>query len=256
MKDVIALLKQKLASGAVNGVMVLTNAPASVEMLGYAGFDYAIIDTEHGANDIAEVESMIRAAEVSGLTAMVRVTKNDPVYILRAMDVGARGVLVPQVNSAEEAERAVRAVKYCPRGDRGLAGIVRAARYGFQPLDKYIADSNDNTLVIVQAEDIRAADALEEILAVDGVDGVLVGPADLSHSMAMPGRFDDPEFTRIVHSIVDRTVKSGKIAGMFCFDAAQAKYWRGLGVRLLCVGTDTMMFAGAARTMARDLKGN
>ncbi len=252
----MVLLKEKLARGAVNGTMVLTHAPASVEMLGYAGFDYAIIDTEHGANDIAEVETMIRAAEVSGLTALVRVTKNDPAHILRAMDVGARGVLVPQVNSAAEADRAVRAVKYYPRGDRGLAGIVRAARYGFQPLDRYMADANDNTLVIVQAEDIRAVGALDEILAVDGVDGVLVGPADLSHSMAMPGRFDDPEFTRAVHSIVDRTVRSGKIAGMFCFDAAQARYWRELGVRMLCVGSDTMLFAGAARALARDLKGN
>lgn len=250
------MLKEKASRGAVNGMMVLTDSPAAVEMLGYAGFDYVIIDTEHGANDIAEVEAMVRAAEVSGTTALVRVTKNDPAYILRAMDVGARGILVPQVNSAEDADRAVRAVKYFPRGDRGLAGIVRAARYGFQPLDKYIAESNETSLVIVQAEDIKAVGALDEILAVDGVDGVFVGPADLSHSMAMPGRFDDPEFTRIVHAIVARTVKSGKIAGMFCFDAEQARYWRGLGVRLLCVGTDTTLFAGAARAMARELKGN
>ncbi|MDT8903562.1 HpcH/HpaI aldolase family protein [Anaeroselena agilis] len=250
----VFLLKEKIARGAVNGTMVLTYAPASVEILGYAGLDYVIVDTEHGANDIAEVESMIRAAEVSGLTPVVRVTKNEPAYILRAMDVGARGVLVPQVNSAAEADRAVRAVKYYPRGDRGLAGIVRAARYGFQPLDRYIADTNENTLVIVQAEDIRAVDALDEILAVDGVDGVFVGPADLSHSMAMPGRFDDPEFTRTVHAIVERTVRSGKFAGMFCFDAAQARYWRGQGVRMLCVGSDTMLFAGAARALARELK--
>ncbi len=252
----ILLLKEKANRGAVNGMMVLTDSPASVEMLGYAGFDYVIIDTEHGANDIAEVEAMVRAAEVSGTTPLVRVTRNDPAYILRAMDVGARGILVPQVNSAAEADRAVRAVKYCPRGDRGLAGIVRAARYGFQPLDKYIAESNAHSLVIVQVEDIKAVGALDEILAVDGVDGVFVGPADLSHSMAMPGKFDDPEFIRIMHAIVARTVKSGKIAGMFCFDAEQARYWRGLGVRMLCVGTDTMLFAGAARTMARELKGN
>ncbi len=250
------MLKQKTARGPVNGVFVFTNAPASVEILGYAGFDYVVIDTEHGPNDIAAVENMIRAAETSDITPIIRVTKNDPTYILRVMDIGARGVLVPQVNSADEARSAVRSVRYHPRGDRGLAGIVRAARYGFTPLQDYIADTNDNSLVIVQAEDIKVVAALDEILAVDGVDGVLVGPADLSHSMGIPGRFDDPEFNRVVHDIVARTVKAGKLAGMFCFDAAQAKYWRDKGVRLVLVGSDTMLFAAAAGALARDLKSN
>ncbi len=250
------MLKQKAARGTVNGVMVLTNSPASVEILGYAGFDYVIIDTEHGPNNIAAVENMIRAAETSGIAPIIRVTKNDPACILRVMDVGARGVLVPQVNSAAEALAAVRAVRYHPHGDRGLAGIVRAARYGFTPLGDYIADTNDNSLVIVQAEDIKAVAALDEILAVEGVDGVLVGPADLSQSMGITGRFDDPEFGRVVHDIVAQTLKAGKLAGLFCFDAAQAKYWRNLGVRLLLVGTDTIMFAAAARTLAAELKSN
>lgn len=250
------MLKQKAARGPVNGVMVLTNSPASVEILGYAGFDYVIIDTEHGPNDIAAVENMIRAAEISGIAPIIRVAKNDPACILRVMDVGARGVLVPQVNSAAEALAAVRAVRYHPRGDRGLAGIVRAARYGFTPLGDYIADTNDNSLVIVQAEDIKAVAALDDILAVEGVDGVLVGPADLSQSMGIPGRFDDPELSRVIHDIVARTVNAGKLAGMFCFDAAQAGYWRDKGVHLLLVGTDTLMLAAAARTLARDLKGS
>jgi 2-keto-3-deoxy-L-rhamnonate aldolase RhmA len=199
---------------------------------------------------------MIRAAEISGIAPIIRVAKNDPACILRVMDVGARGVLVPQVNSAAEALAAVRAVRYHPRGDRGLAGIVRAARYGFTPLGDYIADTNDNSLVIVQAEDIKAVAALDDILAVEGVDGVLVGPADLSQSMGIPGRFDDPELSRVIHDIVARTVNAGKLAGMFCFDAAQAGYWRDKGVHLLLVGTDTLMLAAAARTLARDLKGS
>lgn len=250
------LLKQKAARGAVNGVFIFTDSPANVEILGYAGFDYVIIDTEHAPNDTAAVETMIRAAEISGIAPLVRVTKNDPTYILRVMDVGARGILVPQVNSAAEARQAVQAVKYHPQGNRGVAGIVRAARYGFTPLADYIAATNDNSLVIVQAEDIKAVAALDEILAVDGVDGVLVGPADLSQSMGIPGRFDDPEFSRVVHDIVARTIKAGKLAGVFCFDAAQAKYWRSRGVRLLLIGSDTIMFAAAARALAGELKDN
>jgi 4-hydroxy-2-oxoheptanedioate aldolase len=171
------------------------------------------------------------------------------------MDLGARGVLVPQVNSAAEARQAVRAVKYHPCGYRGVAGIVRAARYGFTPMDEYIADTNENSLVIA-SRDIKAVAALDEILAVEGVDGVLVGPADLSQSMGITGRFDDPEFSSVVHDIIARTVKAGKIAGIFCFDAAQAKYWRGRGARLLLIGADTLMFAAAAKALADELKSN
>ncbi len=253
-KGVFTLLKQKAATGAVNGVFIFSNSPVNVEILGHAGLDYVIIDTEHAPLDTAAVENMIRAAEVSGITPLVRVGKNDPTYILRAMDVGARGVLVPQVNSAAEARQAVQAVKYHPYGFRGMAGIVRAARYGFTPMGEYITATNENSLVIVQAEDIAAVDALDEILAVDGVDGVLVGPADLSQSMGIPGRFDDPGFSRVVHGIISRTVKAGKLAGIFCFDAAQAKYWRNQGARLLLIGADTIMFAAAARALAAELK--
>lgn len=251
-----ALLKQKAAQGAVNGVFVLTNSPANIEILGYAGLDFVLIDTEHSPNDPAAVENLVRAAEIGGITPIVRVTKNDPAYILRVMDLGARGVLVPQVNSAAEARQAVQAVKYHPCGYRGVAGIVRAARYGFTPMGEYIADTNENSLVIVQAEDIKAVAALDEILAVEGVDGVLVGPADLSQSMGITGRFDDPEFSSVVHDIIARTVKAGKIAGIFCFDAAQAKYWRGRGARLLLIGADTLMFAAAAKALADELKSN
>lgn len=250
----VLLLREKLARGPVNGVIIVTNAPACVEILGYAGLDYVIIDTEHGANDIAEVEHMVRAAEIGGLTPLVRVTKNDPKIILRAMDVGAQGVLVPQVNSAAEAREAVLAVKYAPEGERGLAGIVRAARYGFKPLKEYIAEANARTTVFVQVEDARSVADLDEILAVEGLDGVLVGPGDLSQSMGMTGQFDHPDFVRTVHDVMARTIKAGKVAGMFCFNAEQARYWRSQGVRLLLIGTDTTLFSQAARALAKDLK--
>lgn len=252
----VTLLKKKLAGGPVSGVFVVTNAPASVEILGYAGLDYVVIDTEHGANDIAVVEHMVRAAEIGGLASLVRVTANDPKMILRALDVGASGILVPQVNSAAEAAQAVRAAKYGPQGERGLAGIVRAARYGFEPVKKYIADANDRTLVVVQIEDIKAVEALDEIVAVDGIDGLLIGPADLSQSMGLTGQFDNPDFVRVVHDAVARVIRAGKHAGIFCFNADQAKYWRSQGARLLVIATDTMLFAQAARDLARELKEN
>lgn len=243
-----------MAEGAVKGLFVLDNSPANVEALGYAGFDFVVIDTEHGPNDIAAVEHMVRAAEIGGVTPIVRVTKNDPANILRALDVGAGGIVVPQVNSGEAARQAVRAAKYGPEGERGLAGIVRAARYGFRPLGEYLAEANERTVVIVQVEDIKAVAALGEILAVEGIDGILVGPADLSQSMGLTGQFENPEFTKVVHDVIARTIAAGKIAGIFCFSAEDAKYWAGKGARFLSIGSDGMLFVKAAAALAKELR--
>lgn len=253
-KEVILLLKQKMAQGAVKGLFVLDNSPASVETIGYAGFDFVVIDTEHGPNDIAAVEHMVRAAEIGGLASIVRVTKNDPANILRALDVGAEGILVPQVNSGQAAREAVQAAKYGPEGQRGLAGIVRAARYGFRPLGEYLAESNKRTVVLVQVEDVKAVAALDEILAVDGIDGIFVGPADLSQSMGITGQFDKPEFNKVIDDVIARTVAAGKVAGIFCFSAEQAKYWAGKGARFLSIGSDGMLFARAAAALAKEMQ--
>ena len=249
------MLKQKMAEGVVKGLFVLDNSPASVEALGYAGFDFVVIDTEHGPNDIAAVEHMVRAAEIGGLASIVRVTKNDPANILRALDVGAGGVLVPQVNSGEAARQAVRAAKYGPEGDRGLAGIVRAARYGFRPLSEYLAEANARTVVFVQVEDIKAVAALDEILAIDGLDGIFVGPADLSQSMGITGQFNNPEFNKVIEDVIARTVAAGKIAGIFALSAEDAKHWAAKGARFIAIGSNGMLFVGAAVALAKELQG-
>jgi 4-hydroxy-2-oxoheptanedioate aldolase len=248
------LLQQKLAAGTiVKGSFIMTGTPAFVEMLGLAGFDFVVIDTEHSPNDPAMVEHLVRAAEVGGLAPIVRVTENEPSLILRALDVAAAGILVPQVNSAAAAAAAVRAAKYPPQGERGVAGIVRAARYGFMPVAEYVAAANANTMVIAQIEDLAAVRDLEAILAVPGLDGIFIGPTDLSLSMGMIGQFDHPQFRQVVQTVIDQGLKAQKWVGIFCLNAADARYWQDQGVQLLAIGTDTSLYARAVRALAAEL---
>ncbi|MGI6091652.1 MAG: HpcH/HpaI aldolase family protein [Negativicutes bacterium] len=249
------LLKEMLLTkAAAVGTFLFSSETANIEMLGYGGFDFIIIDTEHSLNGIHNLAGLIRAAEVTGIVPIVRVMENKPALITKVLDSGAGGVLIPRVNTPEQAALAVKAAKYGPQGERGLAGIVRAAHYGFTPLKEYTAAQNSNSLVIVQIEDIAALDKVDEILAVEGVDGIFVGPADLSQSMGISGEFDNPEFKKVVKDVIRRGSQSGKITGIFSPTVKDAKLWQREGANFLAVGSDTMLFAQAVRTTIAAMK--
>lgn len=249
-----AVKDKLLAKAAAIGTFLFSSETANVEMLGYGGFDFIIIDTEHSLNGIHNLAGLLRSAEVSGIMPIVRVMENKPALITKVLDGGAGGVLIPRVNTAAQAALAVKAAKYGPRGERGLAGIVRAARYGFTPLKEYTTAQNQNSLVIVQIEDIAALDNVDEILAVDGVDGIFVGPADLSQSMGIPGEFGNPEFKKIVKDIIGRGSRAGKITGIFCPTTDDAKVWQKEGANFLAIGSDTMLFAQTVRLTIAAMK--
>jgi 4-hydroxy-2-oxoheptanedioate aldolase len=245
-----------IAEGSsVYGMFAMLGEPALVEMMGYAGLDFVVIDTEHSGNTMEQAGALVRAAEISGITPIMRVTENSPGMILRALDAGAGGVLVPQVNSAREATAAVRAARYAPQGERGLAGVVRAARYGFIPLPTYLAGTNRENLVITQVEHIDAVKNLEEILAVEGLDGIFVGPTDLSQSMGITGKFADPELRRVIHGVIEKTRRTDKWAGIFCLDADDAAYWKAAGAQFLTIATESMIFASGMRRLAKQIHG-
>lgn len=245
---------EKLNAGLPTvGTFVVTGDPAITEIFGWAGFDFVIIDTEHSPNDSAAVSNHIRAAQVSGLTPIVRVTKNDPSLILRALDCGAGGILVPQVNTASEAKAVVAAARYSPQGERGIAGVVRAAKFGFTPFAEYIETANRQVQVIVQIEHIEAVNNLEEILAVEGIDGIFIGPTDLSQSMGITGQFDNPELVGIIERVMDQAKDSNKWTGIFCLNAVSARSWADKGAVFLTIATDTMLLAQAARQIMREV---
>lgn len=195
-----APLKQILQSGGVTiGSWITLAHPAIAEIMAKAGFDWLAVDLEHSVITIREAEELIRVVELCGVTPLVRLSANDPVQIKRVMDAGAHGVIVPMVNSREEAERAIAAVKYPPSGRRGV-GLARAQGYGTR-FEAYRGWLERESLVIVLVEHIDAVKNLADILSVHGVDGFMVGPYDLSGSLGVPGQFEHPSMIAALHEV-------------------------------------------------------
>ena len=243
--------KATLAAGGWSpGVIVPVAAPALVEVCALAGFDHVLIDAEHGNLDVAGCEELVRAAEARGITPLVRVPTNAPEQILGYLDTGAQGVLVPQVTTREDAERAVRAARYHPLGRRGLAG-TRAADYGLgDSLGDYARRANEELLVLALIEDARAIDHLPAILAVEGLDVISVGPADLSQSLGHPGERDHPAVREAIAEIIRQGVAAGKVVGMNAPTGADVARERARGVRLTSVGVFGLLAQGAASYLA------
>jgi len=205
------VLKQKIQNSELTiGSWISLAHPAIAEVMANAGFDWLVIDLEHSVITIREAEELIRIIELSGVAPLVRLTSNNPDQIKRVMDAGSHGIIVPMVNSADDAESAISAVRYPPDGNRGV-GLARAQGYGVK-FNNYFKSNQNDAVVIVQVEHIEAVNNLEEILSVDGVDGYLVGPYDLSCSLGIPGEFDHPEFIETVgkiNSVANRLNISG-----------------------------------------------
>ena len=189
------------------------------------------MDGEHGTIEPRDCENLTRAAELHGVTPIVRVTTNLPPIILRYMDTGVQGAHVPWVNSAEEAEAAVRSIKYQPRGIRGLGG-VRAADYGQTiPMSEYVQQANDETLVVIHVETKEAMERLPETLQIDGVDVIFIGPTDLSQSLGVPGKPQHPLVVEAMEQIADIVLKSKVALGLMTGSAESARQWQARGAR-------------------------
>lgn len=220
-------------------------SPQIVEIVGKLGFDWVLIDCEHGSNSPESVELMAMAAELSGVTPIARPWTNSPEAILRVMDRGAMGVQVPHVNTAADARRAVEAVKYHPLGNRGLAVGTRPANFGFrESAADYVKIANQETLVCVQLEEKEALQNIDEILQVEGVDVFFVGPSDLSQSMGYPGRSDAPEVKDAMDKAFTSIVAAGKTPGSAGNARATLNYLD-KGVRYLYTHLTTLLLRGS-----------
>lgn len=203
------------------GSWVTIGHPAIVEVMAQAGFDWLAVDLEHSAIDLSTAQVLIATIQAHGMVPLVRVGENHPKLIQRVMDAGAYGVIVPMVNTKELAEQAVQAVRYPPRGGRGV-GLARAQGYGFG-FEDYAATVNDESVVIAQIEHIAAVRNLEEIIGVDGIDGVLIGPYDLSGSLGRPGQFEDPAVLQAV-SRVESVCQARKVPLGFHVISPEARF--------------------------------
>lgn len=213
--------------------------PALVEIIGRAGFDFVIIDCEHGPLDMLVAEDMIRAARLSGLSPVIRVSENNPALISRALDIGAEAVEVPQINTRADAEQVVNAAKFYPLGERGVCKYVRAAGYSSIDKDTYFECANKDTKVIIHIEGEAGLSNFQEILQVPDIDVIFLGPYDLSQSLGIPGQVDHPAVVSRMKEMVDLAQGVGKVVGTFVDDVATAKNWMDLGVLYISYSVDT-----------------
>ena len=222
------------------------------EVVCYSGFDWLLLDTEHSPNELPAVMAQLQSVQRGTATPIVRPAWNDTVLIKRILDVGAQSILVPFVQNAEEAKRAVAATRYPPDGVRGITTSGRAARYG--RVKDYVKKANSEICVLVQVETREAMDQLEAIAGVDGIDGVFVGPADLSASLGQIGNPQHPEVQKAIEDVAKRLKKIGKPAGILTPVEEEARRYIEWGYTFVAVGSDLGLVAKGADALAATFK--
>lgn len=233
------------------GTMVTLASPVAAEILASIGFDWLFVDGEHGPLDTADLLGILQAADQK-TACVVRVPAGDEVAIKKCLDLGASGVIVPQVNTAKQTEDIVRFSRYAPLGARGV-GLARAHGYGLR-FQEYVESANEQVAVIVQAEHALAAENIESIVKVPGIDAVLLGPYDLSASLGHTGKLDHPSVVAAIDHIT-KTCQAAKIPlGYFGVNAAAVKPFMDRGYTLIVAGVDTLMLAGGAKRLLADLQ--
>jgi 4-hydroxy-2-oxoheptanedioate aldolase len=227
------------------GVALPFAAPQLVELVGYAGFHWVLIDCEHGPMNLETVETMIRAAERAGITPVVRPDRNEPETILHYLDMGAQGIYVPKVESRAEAEAAAQSARYFPQGSRGLAQYARWARAGVDgPLPELMKRANETILVFALIESVRGVENIDEIARTPGIDVIAVGPADLSQSMGFPGEIAHPEVLKAVEHVLTRAIQAGKHPSFGAAAPEDARKWIDRGVLCLTMGAQALIVGG------------
>lgn len=244
--------KHALAVGQAQiGLWCTLASPYAAELVAGSGFDWLLLDTEHTPADVPLVLQQLQAVAAEPLHRahpVVRAAWNDPVLIKRILDIGAQTLLLPFVQNADEARAAVAAMRYAPRGIRGMGGTMRASHYG-RDVD-YVRDAESELCLLVQVETAEALAQLEAIAAVDGVDGIFIGPADLSASMGHPGNANHPEVRAAIDDAVRRIRAAGKAPGILMVDEARARECLALGAQFVAVGMDMILLRNAADGLA------
>ncbi|HZF18496.1 MAG TPA: aldolase/citrate lyase family protein [Burkholderiales bacterium] len=220
----------------------------ATELVAGSGFDWILLDTEHSPNDLESVLQQLQAAAPYPTHPVVRVPWNDMVTIKRYLDIGAQSLLIPYVQNAEEAKAAVAYTRYPPAGVRGVAGATRATRFG--RVKDYAKRAHEEICVLVQVETQTALDQLEKIAAVDGVDGVFIGPADLHASLGYAGETNNPKVMPVIDDAIRRIRKAGKAPGILTGVEADAKRWIECGGLFVAVGADSGVLARGTEALA------
>jgi len=248
------LLPKLRAGEPCIGTFAKLTDPAATEVLGLAGFDFVVIDNEHTAMSKESMVGLIRAAERVGIVPTVRPRDKGAAEILQALDAGAMGVQVPQVDTAEQARQVVARVKYAPQGNRGYAASQRSAHYGFMNATEYAETSNRETLVACYCETAESMHNLEEIVKVEGVDVIFIGPFDLSQALGVMGQPGHQRVLEAIGEITRKTRAAGKAVGIIASDAAQAKRWIEQGIQYISLSSDVGMIGALGTRFMGELR--
>ncbi|MEZ4456537.1 MAG: aldolase/citrate lyase family protein [Gemmatimonadales bacterium] len=243
-------LRAKLADGrlAVGCMVALVRQPTVMQLLANAGFDWCIIDNEHGTFSVESVGELSRMARLLGITPIVRVPALTYEAISQSLDGGAQGVMLPRITTAAEVAAAVAVVKYPPEGRRGSAAGRGHTDFRAGDIVKMMADSNRETFVVVQIETREAVERLDDILAVPGVDAALIGPNDLSIALGVPGRMRDPVLEGAIQRMLDACARHGVVPAIHTNDVGLTAEWGRRGMRLVSISTEAnfLQFGGKA----------
>lgn len=240
-------LKNKLKNNELTiGSWIMMNDPISIEVMALAGFEWLAIDIEHTSISLESTENLIRTIQSSDMNALVRVSKNEEVVIKKVLDMGADGIIVPMICSKEEAQQAVSYSKYPPMGKRGV-GLYRASGYGSK-FDEYKKWVEEELVVIAQIEHINAVKNIDEILKVEGIDGTLIGPYDLSGSIGYPGDFDRSDVKDAIQTVLDRCKENNIPSGFHVVDTNPEKLMLKInqGCTFLAYGIDYFFLKDSA----------
>jgi 4-hydroxy-2-oxoheptanedioate aldolase len=245
--------KRALKAGKAQiGLWSSLSSSYSVEVIAGAGFDWILLDCEHSPNDLENLLTQLQAAAPYPSHPVVRVPWTDMVTIKRVLDIGAQSLLIPYVSTAEEARAAVSHTRYPPAGVRGVAGTTRATRFG--RVKDYAKRAHEEICVLVQVETQGAVDNIEAICAVEGVDGVFIGPADLHASLGYTGEIANPKVKPLIDEAIRRIRKAGKAPGILTPNEADAKHWLSCGGLFVAVGADVGILARGAEALAAKFK--
>ena len=243
-----------LAGETLFGLFLDLASPASAELCAAAGYDWLLVDLEHGASTEADLLGLLHAVEVGGSTALVRPQSGERIRIGRALDMGARGIMVPRLDSADQAREAVSFLRYPPAGIRGVATRVRGAGLG-AVAHADVQRLNERVVGLIQIESVGGLRDADEIAAIDGVDMLFVGPADLSHSLGIPGQFGHADYVGALERVVAACRAHGKAAGILVYDTAVVPRHLELGFTFVGIGADGAFVADGAQRFLAAVRG-
>ncbi len=247
-------IKTRIKNGeTVIGTFCIVPSTTMIDTLAYSGMDFCIIDTEHGPIDVGSISDLVLAANGAGIDPIVRVSRNDETLILKSLDTGALGVQIPQINTKQEAEKVVKAVKYDPLGERGLSIFTKAGEYFSNDGANHTDIQNEKTMSVIHIEGLVGLKNLDEILDVNNIDVIFLGPYDISQSLGMPGKVDNDIVSNTIKEAVHKTKSAGRAVGSYAKDIQMAKWLKGLGVQYIAVNVDATIYMQACKNIVKEI---